>query len=410
MVYNMLKGKNFRNFFISDITQGFGVGMSTIGANWFLLDKTGSATAVGLLLAINVIAGFLVFPLVGTFTDKFNRKVIIMWTHLIRAVLIFILTALFFISGFHPIYLYIFTIINGIGWTIYMSASRSLIQEILPEDEYFSGNSLIEISLQVGMFMAGAASGFLYKYFGFEIILLINSLAFLISSIALLRVTYKSEIVSEENESFLKSFKGGISYLGGKKLLFIFGIVSIIPLVSTMIFNVIVPSYVNDSLNAGSVAFGIADMFYGIGGLVSGFLAAPLANRFSSKHTIFSFFGIAIVIMTVLTINKYITILFIGSFLIGLSNSSLRILMNSLLMKMVDKRFMGRAMSVWMAMSLLFQAILAYSLGRLVDYFSPGIGFLFMGALMLLGFILFNFIINSSFLNHLNKKSEDTAS
>ncbi|MFP7177091.1 MFS transporter, partial [Priestia filamentosa] len=301
MIYKMLKGRNFRNFFISDVTQGFGVGMSTIGANWFLLDQTGSATAVGLLLAINVIAGFLVFPLVGTLTDKFNRKAIIMWTHLTRSLLIFILTALFFINGFHTIYLYIFTVINGIGWTIYMSASRSLIQEILTKDEYVNGNSLIEISLQVGMFMAGGVSGLLYKYFGFEIILLMNSIAFIVSSIALIRITYKSDIVTENNESFLKNFKGGLSYLNNQKLLFIFGVVSIIPLVSTMIFNVVVPSYVSDSLHAGSVVFGITDMFYGVGGLVSGFLAAPLAKRLSSKYAIFLFFIMAIIIMTILT-------------------------------------------------------------------------------------------------------------
>ncbi|MFP7177056.1 MFS transporter, partial [Priestia filamentosa] len=104
-----------------------------------------------------------------------------------------------------------------------------------------------------------------------------------------------------------------------------------------------------------------------------------------------------------------ITILFIGSFLIGLSNSSLRILMNSTLMKLVDKRFMGRAMSVWMAISLLFQAILAYSLGSLVDYFSPGIGFLFMGILMLLGFIIFGLTTHSAFLKQVNEETEDRA-
>lgn len=409
MIYKMLKGRNFRNFFISDVTQGFGVGMSTIGANWFLLDQTGSATAVGLLLAINVIAGFLVFPLVGTLTDKFNRKAIIMWTHLTRSLLIFILTALFFINGFHTIYLYIFTVINGIGWTIYMSASRSLIQEILTKDEYVNGNSLIEISLQVGMFMAGGVSGLLYKYLGFEIILLMNSIAFIVSSIALIRITYKSDIVTENKESFLKNFKGGLSYLNSQKLLFIFGVVSIIPLVSTMIFNVVVPSYVSDSLHADSVVFGMTDMFYGVGGLASGFLAAPLAKRVSSKYAIFLFFITAIIIMTILTINAYIAILFIGSFLIGLSNSSLRILMNSILMKLVDKRFMGRAMSVWMAISLLFQAILAYSLGSLVDYFSPGIGFLFMGILMLLGFIIFGLTTHSAFLKQVNEETEDRA-
>ena len=65
--------------------------------------------------------------------------------------------------------------VNGIGWTVYMSASRSLVQELLPKEDLLNGNSLIEISLQVGMFVAGGVSGVLYKFYGFEVILILNA-------------------------------------------------------------------------------------------------------------------------------------------------------------------------------------------------------------------------------------------
>ncbi|WP_181348146.1 MFS transporter [Thalassobacillus sp. CUG 92003] len=188
----MVFKRYFLMFFLADIISGFGVGMSTIGANWYLLDQTGSATAVGVMLTLNVFAGFLLSPLTGIITDRFNRKNVIQETFISRAVLIGALTALFILDGSSIYYIYAFAIINGIGWSVYMSASRSLIQELLPEEELSKGNSLIEISLQVGMFMAGAASGFIYKYIGFEAILLINALMFVGSFLFMIFVKYHS--------------------------------------------------------------------------------------------------------------------------------------------------------------------------------------------------------------------------
>jgi len=201
----MLK-KNFSFFFLADIISGFGVGMATIGANWFLMEETGSLSAVGLMLSLNVIAGFLVSPFTGTITDTFNRKTVIQATFLLRALSIGILTVLFMNGGFELSYIYAFAIINGVGWSIYMSASRSLLQELVEEEELSKGNSFLEISLQVGMFMAGGASGFIYKFAGFETILMINTSMFLLSSLLITFVKYTSIPLEKNGESYLTTF------------------------------------------------------------------------------------------------------------------------------------------------------------------------------------------------------------
>lgn len=381
----MVFKKYFIMFFLADIISGFGVGMSTIGANWYILDKTGSTGAVGLMLSLNVISGFLVSPLTGIITDKFNRKSVIQGTFILRAVLIGGLTALFFINGFSVIYLYTFAIINGIGWSIYMSASRSLIQELLSDDELSKGNSLIEISLQVGMFMAGAASGFIYKFVGFEAILFINAVMFVFSSLFMTFVKYKSVSLESNDEGYVKTFKKGLQYLTSHQMTFLLGIVSIVPLVSTMIYNIVLPGYVSETLNADSVVFGFSDMTYGIGGLVSGFIAAPFAKKITENKAISITFLLAFVTLLGLAVNKYVLMIYLGSFFIGLSNSSLRIIMNTMLMEIVPKHLMGRALSVWMGIALLLQAVLASGLGLLIDIFSPVVGFIFMGGLMLVG-------------------------
>lgn len=385
---SILTRKSFLFFFLADIISGFGVGMSTIGANWYLLDETGSTGAVGIMLALNVIAGFIVSPFTGILTDKFNRKGVIQFTFILRAVAIGILTAVFIFDGFTIGYIYLFAIVNGIGWSIYMSASRSLIQELLPDGELSKGNSLIEISLQVGMFMAGAASGFIYKFAGFETILLINTLMFVASSLFMIFVKYQSILLEDKDEGYVQSFKKGIHYLRSHKITFLLGVVAIVPLVGTMIFNVVLPEYVSVTLNADSVVFGFSDMAYGIGGLVSGFIAAPFAKKMTEHKAVSIIFFLSVVTLMGLSFNSLVLFIYMGSFIIGFSNSSIRIIMNTMLMEIVPKTLMGRAMSVWMGIALFLQAIFASGLGLLIDIFSPMIGFICMGGLMLLGLVL----------------------
>lgn len=389
MIINLLKHRHFRYFFLSDIISGFGVGMATIGANWFILEQTGAASVVGFMLSINVIAGFLASLLMGGIIDRFRRRTVIQWTYWIRAVVILAITALIFLDGFSLLYMYMFSAINGIGWAVYMSASRSLIQELLTEKELIKGNSLVEVSLQAGMFLAGGASGFLYQYWGFELILVINASVFIISSFFLSKVRYSAIPIPDKKEPFINALKNGMDFLLGNPKLFFLGIVPVIPLVATMIFNVVLPGYVSDTLKADAVVFGISDMFYGVGGLLSGFLAAPLVARLQTNKVILLFFGIAVAVLFSLMFNHLIIALYAGSLFIGLSNSTIRIVMNTSLMQTIPKHFMGRAMSVWMAISFLLQTISASAIGILMDLFNPAAGFLAMSVLMFFGGVLF---------------------
>jgi MFS family permease len=394
MAFSVLKPKNFRQYFIADMISGFGVGMSTIGANWYLMDQTGSITSVGLMLSLNVIAGFLISAFAGTLIDKWNRKTIILWANGIRTIVLLLITGAFLWTGFRIEYLYAFAAINGMGWALYMSASRSLAQEILPEKDLIAGNSLMEISLQVGMFMAGALSGILYKYVGFEVILLLNALAFIVSNFFLSRIKYTAIEVENEEEPFFETFKNGIRYLTERPYIFLLGIVSIIPLVSTMVYNVVLPGYVSNVLKGDSVVFGLSDMFYGIGGLLSGFIAAPLAKKLSHNGTILLLFLVAVLNLVAVGFNSKILILYFGSVLIGLTNSSLRILITTTLMLTVSKSYMGRATSVWMSISLLLQTVSATGLGIVIDRYSPGVGFFCMSGLMFFGLVMY-YVLNS---------------
>ncbi|WP_460017588.1 MFS transporter [Lactovum odontotermitis] len=348
------KSKNFRYFFFADIVSGFGVGMGTVGGNWYILSQMKLDRYVGLLLAVNVLASFLISPLSGLLIDKMNRKNVIFMTFVFRAVVLSMILAMFYFFGFNLLLMYLYAAVNGIGWTVYLSASRSFIQEILPSNSLSKGNSLVEISLQVGMFAAGAASGVIYSFSGFNLILTINIITFIISGVLISRVSYRSVISDNtiKDETIVHNFKSGFEYLKKEKLILFLGIVSIIPLAVTMLYNVVLPSYVTNVLKSNSITFGISDMSYGIGGLLSGVLISSFSKKSKNTLLIKGLYIIAVLDLLVLGGNDKEILIFIGSLLLGVTNSGLRITINTELMQKVNPKFMGRSMAFWNGLSL----------------------------------------------------------
>ncbi|ACD53256.1 MFS transporter [Clostridium botulinum] len=402
---SILTNKNFRNFFVSDIISGFGVGLIMIAENWYVFTQTNSTKYVGFLLAFTVIASFIVSPIAGICADIFNRKNVISITYVVRISFLLVIALVFLMHGFDIRLMYLLSIINGIGWTFYMSTSRSFIQELLPKNLLIKGNSLLEICLQSGMLFSGAIFGIFFEYFGFVNILFINIIVFLISNFIVSRIQYNSIISTIDNEKFFKSFIAGLSYLRKRKVIFVFGIITIIPLAVTMIYNVVLPAYVNEISKNSSIVFGISDMFYGIGGLVSGFGVALIIKKMRNNQIIFLFFIIAISDLLSLYLNTNVFVLYFCSLLLGVSNSTLKIVMNTVLMENVDKQFMGRATAVWTAISLLIQAVGTSTMGIIIDNFGAKYGFLCMALLMFIGVISFVFIY--SMINLIKKENSN---
>ncbi|AUP76887.1 hypothetical protein CWS02_19205 [Enterobacter sp. EA-1] len=112
---------------------------------------------------------------------------------------------------FNMYYLYAFAIINGVGWTYVGFAQFSAGNS--RREKYVTGNSLLEISLQVGMFLAAAASRFIYKYFSFNAILLVNALMFVFSAITINLIKYRAVSRESDSENYTVMLRRGWSFL-----------------------------------------------------------------------------------------------------------------------------------------------------------------------------------------------------
>ncbi|OOM07464.1 MFS transporter [Clostridium saccharobutylicum] len=389
---NRIGNYKFYYYIIGDIISSFGTGMTMIGLNWFILEASDSSFMVSLFMIVQLISGAVFSSLIGGLIDYYKRRDVLIVSNFVRGITIFIVIILYLFTTNYYL-LFILAVINGVGWTTYASSSRALVQEILSEKELRCGNSFVEISMQIGLFLASGASGIIYKYVGIVGILTIDAITFFVSNIFLYKIKIDNRINKESKDGYIEKIKDGKKYAVDNKLIFTFGIFIFIPFVVTMASNVVLPEYVMISLNSNSVIFGITDMLYGVGACLAGVIITNTALKDGkSENPIYFYNIISMLALVFLYINKAIPPLLVAYLLFGLCNTSLRILLNSYIMTVVPKDNFGYVMSIWMAISNILQGIAVISIGWIISRVSANWGYVILSGIMLISlFLLFYF-------------------
>lgn len=339
---------DFRRYFFADLISSFGTGMHLVAMGWFLLKTTGTSQAVGGVWAVAFASGLLALPVAGTIVDKLNRRNALILSNWSRAFCT-AAVALTLVGGvFETWMLYATAFLNGLGWYLYLPASRAFVQEVLAEDELLAGNAAAEVAKQAGIFLSAIVAGYLYELVGFGAVLLIDAGTYLVANLFLYRVVPSQFQAADSGSPFRERLRNGWGFLRERKALAVFGVLVFLPHVATMTINVVAPGYVEHYLQRGPVVYGIFDGAYGLGALLAGFAAAPLVTAFGRRGSIFGLLVLSILTFASLGVAKLVVVAYAIALILGLLNNSLRVVFQTMLMEAVDKDFMGRAMSVWM--------------------------------------------------------------
>jgi MFS family permease len=376
---------NFRWFFLADLVSNLGNGMSFIGLNWFVRQQTGANAPVALIVTANILGSFAALLFSGAIADRYDRRMIIRASNLVRGVLAAAVALTVLTGTFRVSYAYLLAVTAGAGWAVFMPAARGLIQELLPDHAYGRGGALAEISLQVGMFAAAGATGLIYDRFGFATILLIDAATFFVSNVFLRRIVHTS-VRAATNSSYIREIAEGFRYLSQNRHVFFYGLLLSIPAAVTMCVNVVLPGYVATQLRASAVVFGIVDMAGGIGATVAGLVTAALIAKLSRPQTIGLLFLVSVASISLLAANTMIAGAFAGILLIGFSHSAIRVAATAHFMELVPTSHMGRTQAIWMAFSTILQVGSAWVVGWTMDAASIPLALLFLGILIAAGF------------------------
>lgn len=376
--------KNFRFFITSDIISQFGAGLILVALNWYIIDIYHSNSLVAIVANINVVAGMLISLVAVGALKHINAKWLAISSYCFRIFFIVLALVLFKLNQDKKLAIYLLALSGGIGWNLYFPASKDILNSFTTEDNTLQINSFAEISMQVGLLAATLFSGILYRYVGFENILVIGIILFVSSLLIFSAVKYSKQNKIKVDEK-VKLFP----YFRKEKWLLLLGIVLYIPFIGTNVITTALPGYIKEHLSGNSINYGITDTMYGVGACLASFVLPFIVKYFNKEGLITAMFVFSIILGTVLSLNQKLSLAIGYIFLLGMVEPVIRTIMYTRTMEIVPSALLGVIVAFWNFINLILQFFANYGVGKVMDEVGPQWGFMIYVGLMIVGTLIF---------------------
>jgi MFS family permease len=194
--YELLKSNSkFRKFWFAAVISMFGEWFNTIALFTLIIIHTGSEELLGILITVRMFGFAIMQPIIGLLADRWSRKWIMIASNIIQIPL-----ALTFILVNGPEDIYWLIGISGLMaflHSVYMTAERAALPNIVSEEELTTANALDAASWSTALAIGAALGGLVVSKYGVDVAFVIDSVTFLISTIILLPIIIPQTVSKE---------------------------------------------------------------------------------------------------------------------------------------------------------------------------------------------------------------------
>ena len=390
IIFRSLHYRNYRLFFGGQSISLVGTWMQRIAMPWLVYHTTGSVMLLGVVSFAGQIPTFLLAPVAGVLTDRWNRYYVLIVSQIVAMLQAFVLTWLFYSGTIETWHIVALSVILGCFNAFDVPSRQSFVVDLVEKKEDL-GNAIALNSLMFNgaRIIGPSIAGVLLASAGEGICFLTNAVSYLfvIASLLLMKVPAREKM--NTNTHILKDMQEGFNYTFRfapiKHLLFLLGLVSLM----TMPYTVLMPVFAKEILHGGSHTFGFLMGAAGFGALLGGLFLA-------SKRTILKLGRIVPIAATIagmgliaFSLSRYFLFSVLMMIIAGLGMMLHTASSNTILQTIVDEDKRGRVMSFY-TMAIMgtapFGSLMAGGLAKVIGApWTIGIG----GAVCVLGAIVF---------------------
>jgi len=192
--FGALDHRPFRIYWIGQTVSSLGSGMSPVALAFAVLSRHGTATQLGLVLAVSMLAQVLFLLLGGVWADRLPRQRVMLLADLVRGTTQIVLGATL-ITGTTQIWeLALGSFITSMANSVFKPASTGLVPETVPSDRLQQANSMMAIAVSGGMLAGPALAGVLIAVTSPGSVYVVDGVSFLVSvlSLAMLPLTARA--------------------------------------------------------------------------------------------------------------------------------------------------------------------------------------------------------------------------
>lgn len=212
---NILRSLRYRSFaflWIGQTISRLGDSLYRIALSWWVLEKTGSAAAMGSVLIFSFVPMLIFLLIGGVAVDRFSRSRIMFLSDILRGIIVGLVALLAYGDRLEIWHIYVASIIFGFVSAFFQPAYVAIIPDVMPSEGRPSANSLTALSGQVTGIVGPAIGAWIVALGGTATTFLLDAFSFLIGAIfilPLLKTTSTGTVESRPRSHPLREVREG---------------------------------------------------------------------------------------------------------------------------------------------------------------------------------------------------------
>lgn len=286
--------RDFRLLWVGEAISSLGDQFALIALPWLALVLTGSALALGGVLALMAVPRALLMVVGGVSVDRFSPRLVMLGSNGVRLVAVTGLGVVVLAGAAQLWMLYAFALVFGVADAFFFPAQTSIVPELVEGEQLQRANGIVQGTTQATILVGPAIAGVVIAALGaggggatdggIGIALLVDAATFLASLVTLWLIRPRAH-AAQEHPSILESIRQGVRFVWSSPGL---RAVTLVSLAGNLFivgpFEVGMPFIAYSRLPEGAAAFGLVMAAFGGGSLlglvVASVLPAPRPSRF----------------------------------------------------------------------------------------------------------------------------------
>ncbi|HEY4426356.1 MAG TPA: MFS transporter [Pyrinomonadaceae bacterium] len=352
-LFKALTVRSFALLWSGQQLSALGDSIYRVALAWWVLEKTGSATAMSTIF-IFASAPMLIFLLIGgVAVDRYPRARVMLLSDVVRGLLIGIVAVLAFTHRLEVWHIYLVSLLFGIAGAFFGPAYRAIVPEILPRELLPSANGMMTMSLQLADIAGPALGAFVVSKSGSPTAFTIDSLSFLISILCLaplVRLALSPQ-APQERKSVLHDFREGVEVVRKSSWLWItIVIASLGNITLSAPLAIALPFLVKNHLHGGVGSLGLIYSTISAGSIVGTILGTVWLERTSGLRARGLFaYGLWIaggMLIVVFGLPVTIYAVAAAAFMVGAAFIVPTLIFMTTLQELIPGKVLGRVMSI----------------------------------------------------------------
>ena len=276
----VLREPDYRRLFLGRTTSLIGDGMAPIALAFAILDLTGSATDLGIVIALHSLVLIALILVGGVVADRISPRRAMLGADLVRTVSMGLIAALL-LTGVAEIWqLALLYAIDGAATAFFNPASNAIVPQIVPGSRLQEANALLNFSRWGGKVAGPALAGVLLALGSPGTALAVDAATFVVSAACLWRIRAPGVRAEEdEGEPFLFELRHGWREFSSRSWMVAVVVgAAVTNAIFFPVFQVLGPTVARESLG-GSSAWALIAAMWGAGGLLGGVVALHVRPR-----------------------------------------------------------------------------------------------------------------------------------